>query len=106
MGKHVGLIDPREALDRRTIEAHAFGERSLELGRRDGHRLQKAENIGEPHTDKSHIALFDRPQYKLGLLVHPAKSAVQDVTAGLRGGQAVLLVLGLLSRCAHLLLAS
>ena len=84
MGQHVGLVDPGEALDRRTVEAHAFGEGTLQLGGRDSDRFQKAENIGEPHTDEPHIALFDRPQNELGLLVHAAQSAAHDVTAALR----------------------
>ena len=84
MCQHVGLIDPGEALDRRTVEAHAFGESSLELSGRDGDRFQKPKNIGEPHADEAHIALFDRPQHELGLLVHVGQSAVHDVTAALR----------------------
>ena len=33
MGQHVGLVDAGKALDRRTVEAHAFSEGTLELGR-------------------------------------------------------------------------
>ena len=72
MGHHVGLVDPGEALDRRAVEAHALGERALELGRRDGDRLQEAENVGEPHPDEPHVPLLDRPKHELGLLVHAA----------------------------------
>ena len=84
MRQHVGLIDPGEALDRRTVETHAFGEGPLQLGGRDSDRFQEAKNIGEPHADEPHIALFNRPQNELGLLVHAAQSAAQDVTAALR----------------------
>ena len=69
---HVGLVDPGEALDRRAVEAHALGERALELGRRDGDRLQEAQHVGEPHPHEADVALLDRPQHELGLLVHVA----------------------------------
>ena len=85
MGDHVGLVDPGEALDRRAVEAHALREGGLELGRGDRDRLQEAEHVGEPHPDEPDVALFDRPQHELGLLVHPAQSAVQVVTDAITG---------------------
>ena len=116
MGHHVGLVDPGEAFDGRAVEAHPLGERPLELGRRDRDRLQEAENVGEPHPDEPDVSLLDGPQHELGLLVHPAKSAVQDVTAELRARQANFLdcsrirrsqsIVGVLSRYAHPLVAS
>jgi hypothetical protein len=72
---HVGLVDPGETFDRRAVEAHALGEGSFQLGRRDRHRLQKTENVGEPHSDEANVSLLDCPQYELGLLVHDGKCA-------------------------------
>ena len=40
-----------------------------------GHRLQEAEDVGEPHPDEPNVSLLDRPQHELGLLVHDGKSA-------------------------------
>jgi hypothetical protein len=85
MSQHVGLIDPGEAFDRRTVETHALGEGTFELGRRDSNRFQETKNIGKPHADKPHIALFNRPQNELGLLIHAAQSAAQDATASSAG---------------------
>ena len=72
MGDHVGFVDPGEALDRRTVEAHTFGERALDLGRSHRDRLQEAQHVGEPHPHEPYVPLFDRAQHELGLLVHPA----------------------------------
>ena len=77
---HVRLVDPGESLDGRAVEAHPLGERSLELGRRDRDRLEEAEHVGEPHPDEPYVALFDRPQDELGLLIHGAQSAGHVVT--------------------------
>ena len=70
LGEHVGLVDPGEALDDRAVEADALGEGPLELGRRDGHRLQGAEHVGEPEPDEPDVALFDRAEHELLLTVH------------------------------------
>ena len=70
LGQHVGLVDAREALDGRAVEADALGEGALELGRRDGHGLQRAEHVGEPQPDEADVALFDRAQHELFLTVH------------------------------------
>ena len=70
LGQHVGLVDPGESLDGRAVEADALGEGTLELRRRDGHGLQRAEHVGEPQTDEADVALFDRAQHELFLTVH------------------------------------
>ena len=70
LGEHVGLVDPREALDDRPVEADALGEGPLELGRGDRHRLQGAEHVGEPEPDEPDVALFDGAEDELLLTVH------------------------------------
>ncbi len=56
---HVGLLDACEALDRRSVEAHAFVHRGLEFVGRDHERLQEAENVGEPQVDELDLILAD-----------------------------------------------
>jgi hypothetical protein len=70
LGQHVGLVDPGEALDGRAVEADPLGEGTLELGRGDGHRLQRPEHVGEPQPDEPDVALFDGAQDELLLTVH------------------------------------
>src|SRR5699024_12182318 len=55
-----------------TVEADALGERPLQLGRGDRHRLQHPEHVGEPEPDEPHVPLLDGSQYVLLLLVHAA----------------------------------
>ena len=59
-GENVGLVNPAETVDRRTVELHTLVEHRLELGRRDRNRLELAEDVGEPQADEAHAALFDR----------------------------------------------
>ena len=70
LGEHVGLVDAGEPLDDRPVEADALGEGPLELGRRDGDRLQGAEHVGEPEPDEPDVALFDGAEDELLLTVH------------------------------------
>ena len=63
---HVGLLDPGEAVDRGAVEAHAFGERTLELLRGDRERLQEPEHVGEPEAHEADPALLDRAQDVVG----------------------------------------
>ena len=70
--QHVGLVDPREPLDRGAVEADPLLEGALDLGRRDGDGLQLPLDIGEPQADEADVALLDRPQNVLLLLVHSA----------------------------------
>ena len=67
---HVRLEHPAEALDRRPVEADALGEGPLELGRRDRHRLEVAEDVGEPQPHEADVAFFERPQDELLLAIH------------------------------------
>ncbi len=70
VGEQVGFVRPRQALDRRAVESEALGERALDLGRRDRHRLQGADDVGEPEPDELDAALLDRAQNEVTLLVH------------------------------------
>ena len=69
-GEHVRLVHTREALDRGTVEADAFGERAFELGRSDRDRLQEAEHVCEPEPDEADVPFLDRPQDELLLSLH------------------------------------
>ena len=82
LGEHVGLVDPGEALDDRPVEADALGEGPLELGRRDGDRLQGAEHVGEPEPDEPDVALFDGAEDELLLTVHGSNPAPPVSHAG------------------------
>jgi hypothetical protein len=70
LGQHVGLVDAGETLDRGAVEADPLGERTLELRRRDRHGLEHAQDVGEPQSDEPDVALLDRAQHELRLLVH------------------------------------
>ena len=70
LGEHVALLHPGEALDRRAVEADPLGERALELGRRDGDGLQRPEDVGEPQPHEADVALLQRAEDELLLLVH------------------------------------
>ncbi|MPM45438.1 hypothetical protein SDC9_92125 [bioreactor metagenome] len=70
VGDHVGFIHAGEALDRRPVEADALVERALELGGSDRDGLQEPQHVGEPETYESDIALLERSEHVLGLLVH------------------------------------
>ncbi len=69
-GQHVGFLDPAVPLDRRAVEGHALLEGDLQLGRRDLHRLQEAEHVGEPQPDEADAALLDGAQDVLELALH------------------------------------
>ena len=80
-GDHVGLVDPGETLDRGAVEADPVGERALQLGGGDRHRLQRAEHVGEPEPDEPDVPLLQRAQHELFLPVHsthPRRSPVPD----------------------------
>ena len=66
-GNDVGLLHAAEAVDRRAVEGHPFVERILEFRRRNGEALGNAEDVGEPHLDELHAALFDGLQHVLTL---------------------------------------
>src|SRR5690606_15645250 len=68
--EQVGLDAAREALDRRAVEADPLGEGALDLGRGDRHRLQGADDIGEPQAHELDAALLDRAEDEVPLLVH------------------------------------
>jgi len=70
LGQHVGFLDPAVALDGRAVEGHALLERDLQLGRRDLHRLEEAEHVGEPKADEPHAAFLDGAQDVLELALH------------------------------------
>jgi hypothetical protein len=66
-GQDVGLLGPREPVDRTAVEGHALVEGVLEFGRGDVERLVATEYVGEPELDEADAALFNGSQYVLGL---------------------------------------
>ena len=70
LDEHVGFVDASEALNGRTVEANALGEGTLQLGRRNGDRLQGAEHVGEPQPHETDVTFFNGAEYEFGLLVH------------------------------------
>ena len=59
IGEHVGFLRAAEPLDAAAVEAHAVGERVLELARHDGERLHGAQHVGEPEAHEVHVAALD-----------------------------------------------
>ena len=49
----VALGDPRESLDRRTVEPRSVLDRALDLVDRDGHGLDRADDVGELELDEA-----------------------------------------------------
>ena len=83
VGEHVGLVDAREALDRRAVEAEALGEGALDLGRGDRDRLERADDVGEPEPDELDAPLLDRAKNELLLAVHvPDPAAARGAAVG------------------------
>ena len=76
-GQHVALLNPRESVDRRSVERHPLLEGVLELGRADGEALQLSQHVGEPQPNKPDAALLDRAQdvVQLGLHVDESRSS-------------------------------
>ena len=72
LGEHVGLLHPAEAVDRRAVEGHPLVESVLQLGRRDGERLGRPEDVGEPELDEADAPLLDGPQHVFLLALHCA----------------------------------
>ena len=69
-GEHVALLDPAEAVDGRAVELHALLEGGVQLDRRDGHRLELAEHVGEPQAHEAHPSFLDGAQHVVLLVVH------------------------------------
>ena len=68
--EHVGLLDPRVALDGRAVEGHAFLERGLELRGGDGEALERSEHVGEPEVDEADPSFLDGAEDVVRLLLH------------------------------------
>jgi hypothetical protein len=68
--EHVRLVHASEAFDGGAVEADALRECTLELGRCDGDRLEKAEYVCEPKPDEADVPLLDRAQDELLLPLH------------------------------------
>ena len=68
-GDHVGLVDAREPLDARAVEALALFERLFQLLDRDGEALERAEDVREPQPDELHIVVAARLQHVALLVV-------------------------------------
>ena len=82
VGEQVGLVRAGQTLDRRTVETEALAERSFDLGRRDRHRLESADDVREPEPDEFDAPLLDRPQYEVTLLVHRIPSGARPSRPG------------------------
>ena len=80
VGEQVRLVRAGQTLDRRAVETEPLGEGALDLGRGDRHRLERADDVGEPEADELDAALLDRAQNEVTLLVHRIPSG-----AGRRG---------------------
>ena len=59
LDQHVGLVDPGKALDGAAVEADALGEGALQLRGGYGHRLQLAQDVGEPEPHEADVAFLD-----------------------------------------------
>ena len=81
LGEHVGLVDPREPLDRGAVEPDPLRERALELGRRHRHGLQEPEHVGEPQPHEPDVTLLERAQHEVFLLAHAASLLAEVVSA-------------------------
>src|SRR5258708_31606225 len=58
MGDRVELEEPRPALEGRSVQADALGQRLLELRNRDRRALEQAEHVDEPEPDETHAVLL------------------------------------------------
>ena len=67
--QHVGFRLEREPLDAATIEAHAVGERVVELAGDDGERLHVAHDVGEPEAHEVHVAALDGFEHEVLLWI-------------------------------------
>src|SRR5215212_6644480 len=73
-GDHVGLLDAVEARDRGPVEAHAVGERVLQLVLADRERLELAEDVGEPEPDELDVLVLYALQDLGGVRSHAPTS--------------------------------
>src|SRR5690606_5915133 len=83
--EHVGFLDAREAVDRRSVEGHAVFECVLELGGADREALQVAEHVGEPEAHQADAAFFDGSQHVVALLVEHLAHLTSLVVVEVRG---------------------
>ena len=83
-GEHVALLHPAEAVDGRAVEVHALLEGVLELGGRDGDRLELAEHVGEPQADEADPTLLDRAQHVVLLAFHAPMSGIGSRPTGVQ----------------------
>ena len=70
MSDGVGLRHPGKALDGRSVEADAFLEGALKLGRRDSDRLEETEHVGKPQPDEPDIPFLQRAEHEFLLSIH------------------------------------
>lgn len=70
LGDHVGLVHPGEALDGRAVEADALVKRLFQFGGGHGDGLQEAQDVREPQAYETDVALLQRTEHELLLLVH------------------------------------
>jgi hypothetical protein len=73
LGHHVRLVHAGEALDGGAVEADALAEGALELRGSDRHRLEEAQDVGEPEPDEPDVAFLEGAEHELLLAVHDPK---------------------------------
>jgi predicted NAD/FAD-dependent oxidoreductase len=67
---HVRFVDSGEPLDGRAVKTNSLCYGPLDLGGRDGHRLQRSQHIGEPEAHETDASFLHRAQHELCLPVH------------------------------------
>jgi hypothetical protein len=73
-GQNVTLLNARETIDGRTIEAHAVLEGVLQFGGADGEALQIPQDVGEPQTNQPHTSFLDGAEHVITLLLQHVHS--------------------------------
>jgi len=86
-GQHVAFLDPREAVDRRAVEAHAVLEGVLQFGRTDGEALEVAQDVGEPQTDQPNATFLDGAEHVVTLLLQHGHSFSLPMEARIGTGE-------------------
>lgn len=74
MGHGVGFRDPRETLDRGSVEADAFLEGAFELGWGDRDRLEETEHVCEPEPDEADVTFFQGAENEFLLSIHTSNT--------------------------------
>ena len=70
----VGFRDPREALDRGSVESDALLEGAFEFGWGDGDLFEVTEHIGEPKPNEADVPFLQRAEDEFLLSIHTPNS--------------------------------